>query len=233
MGQCALSRLVHLLAVCFRGLTIIPEQFVDVQHATKALNELYGSTLGGLVKGGGIRISYSKNPLGVRTPTNPMNGQQPSAGSVTSGTFSAEVSQLEVSQKSGRDVSGVTSPVSGPHYGFNLASPPPPRFVSPPPGPASFNQGIFPRQNGFGIGPPPTASLSSPSSFSPFGISPSPLPSTGNSSNQFSPIPEQTNHTNFSLNSINSNNDGNLISDTIEQQQQPIHAMSTLSQNGA
>jgi len=188
------------------------------------------------VKGGGIRISYSKNPLGVRTPTNPVNGpQQPPAGLVASGgTFPAEVLQMDAAnQKSGRDVPGVTSPVSGSHYGFSVASPPPPRFVSPPPSHASFNQGIFPRQSGFGMGPPSTASLPSPSSFSPFGISPSPLPSTGNSSNQFSPIPEQTNHTNFSLNSINSNNDGNLISDTIEQQQQPIHAMSTLSQSSA
>jgi hypothetical protein len=220
--------------VAFQGLMVIIGQFVDVQHATKALNELYGSTLGGLVKGGGIRISYSKNPLGVRTPTNPVNGpQQPPAGLVASGgAFPAEVLQLDVSQKSGRDVSGVTSPAS--HYGFNVASPPPPRFVSPPPGHASFNQGIFHRQSGFGMVPSSTASLSSPSSFSPFGFSPSPLPSIGNISNQFSPIPEQMNHTNFSLNPIHSNNnDGNLISDTIEQQQQPIHAMSTLSQNSA
>ena len=43
-------------------------QFDDVPCATKALNELYGHTLNGLVKGG-IRLSYSKNPLGVRTPS--------------------------------------------------------------------------------------------------------------------------------------------------------------------
>ncbi|KAG1836706.1 hypothetical protein F4604DRAFT_1602348 [Suillus subluteus] len=34
--------------------------------ATKALNELYGNTLGGIVKNDGIRLSHSKNPLGVR-----------------------------------------------------------------------------------------------------------------------------------------------------------------------
>ncbi|KAI0268331.1 hypothetical protein BC834DRAFT_842329 [Gloeopeniophorella convolvens] len=53
--------------LCFRQKSNGPMcfvEFVDVPHATKALNELYGSTLGGLVKGGGIRISYSKNPLG-------------------------------------------------------------------------------------------------------------------------------------------------------------------------
>lgn len=41
-------------------------QFDDVPCATKALNDLYGHTLNGLVKGG-IRLSFSKNPLGVRT----------------------------------------------------------------------------------------------------------------------------------------------------------------------
>ncbi|KAJ7591472.1 hypothetical protein C8J56DRAFT_564281 [Mycena floridula] len=44
-------------------------EFEDVNHAAKTLNDLYGNTLKGLVKGGGIRLSYSKNPLGVRTPT--------------------------------------------------------------------------------------------------------------------------------------------------------------------
>ena len=161
-----------------------------------------------------------------------MSGSGPQPPISSGAMFPAEALQLEMNQKSGRDVSGITSPTSSSHYGFNVASPPPPRFVSPPPGPASFNQSIFPRQGGFGLGPSSAASLSSPSSFSPFGISPSPHPSTGNSSNQFSPIPEQTNHTNFTL--INSNNnDGNLISDNIEQQQQPIHAMSTLTQNSA
>jgi hypothetical protein len=33
------------------------------------MSELHGNNLKGLVKGGGIRLSYSKNPLGVRTPT--------------------------------------------------------------------------------------------------------------------------------------------------------------------
>lgn len=58
--------------LCFRQKNNGPMCFVefeDVRHATKALHELHGHTLGGLVKGGGIRLSYSKNPLGVRTPT--------------------------------------------------------------------------------------------------------------------------------------------------------------------
>mgnify|MGYP001147435759 CR=1 FL=1 len=49
-------------------------EFEDVAHATRALAELYGRTLprpnGGNGKGG-IRLSFSKNPLGVRGPGNP------------------------------------------------------------------------------------------------------------------------------------------------------------------
>ena len=69
---------------------IVFVEFVDTAHATRAMQELYGHTLGGLVKGG-IRLSYSKNPLGVRSngiaSGNPspmplqhasMDGQQPS-----------------------------------------------------------------------------------------------------------------------------------------------------------
>lgn len=42
-------------------------EFEDVTYATRALNELYGNQVNGLVKTG-IRLSYSKNPLGVRPP---------------------------------------------------------------------------------------------------------------------------------------------------------------------
>lgn len=49
-------------------------EFEDVAHATRALAELYGRALprpnGGNSKGG-IRLSFSKNPLGVRGPGNP------------------------------------------------------------------------------------------------------------------------------------------------------------------
>ncbi|TIB60220.1 hypothetical protein E3P78_03248 [Wallemia ichthyophaga] len=41
-------------------------EFEDVHVATKTLHELYGNTLNGLIRGG-IRLSYSKNPLGVRS----------------------------------------------------------------------------------------------------------------------------------------------------------------------
>lgn len=45
-------------------------EFEDVAHATRALAELYGRTLprSGSNAKGGIRLSFSKNPLGVRGP---------------------------------------------------------------------------------------------------------------------------------------------------------------------
>jgi len=54
--------------LCFRTKQNGPMCFVefeDVSFATKALNELYGVQLHNSVKGG-IRLSFSKNPLGVR-----------------------------------------------------------------------------------------------------------------------------------------------------------------------
>jgi hypothetical protein len=48
-------------------------EFEDVACATHAMNELYGTPLSNSVKGG-IRLSYSKNPLGVRQNTG--NSQQ-------------------------------------------------------------------------------------------------------------------------------------------------------------
>lgn len=55
--------------LCFRTKQNGPMCFVefeDVSFATKALHELYGHPLHNSVKGG-IRLSFSKNPLGVRT----------------------------------------------------------------------------------------------------------------------------------------------------------------------
>ncbi|RDA86827.1 hypothetical protein CP533_3070 [Ophiocordyceps camponoti-saundersi (nom. inval.)] len=55
--------------LCFRTKQNGPMCFVefeDISFATKALNELYGQPLHNSVKGG-IRLSFSKNPLGVRS----------------------------------------------------------------------------------------------------------------------------------------------------------------------
>jgi hypothetical protein len=78
--------------LCFRTKQNGPMCFVefeDVSFATKALNELYGVQLHNSVKGG-IRLSFSKNPLGVRAgqqgsvinPTTPLSppGPMPTPG---------------------------------------------------------------------------------------------------------------------------------------------------------
>lgn len=65
--------------LCFRVKQNGPMCFVefeDTSFATKALNELYGHMLHNSVKGG-IRLSFSKNPLGVRTGQ--MNGMGPTS----------------------------------------------------------------------------------------------------------------------------------------------------------
>lgn len=75
--------------LCFRTKQNGPMCFVefeDVSFATKALHELYGQPLHNSVKGG-IRLSFSKNPLGVRNgqpgsmgPPTPMSPQGPIPG---------------------------------------------------------------------------------------------------------------------------------------------------------
>jgi hypothetical protein len=72
--------------LCFRTKQNGPMCFVefeDVSFATKALNELYGVQLHNSVKGG-IRLSFSKNPLGVRAgqpgvtnPSTPLSAPGP------------------------------------------------------------------------------------------------------------------------------------------------------------
>jgi hypothetical protein len=160
-----------------------------VNHAAKTLNDLYGNTLNGLIKGGGIRLSYSKNPLGVRTPTS-ANGSGPS---------------LQQQQTFHQGHSGSSYPPDDRRRGGNgglgsLASPPPsatqflpvtsqpPRFFSSSPSMPAFapnsNSSLsnadayVPRNvggNGYGYSLAPIASSSSMntpsvSSFAPFGM---------------------------------------------------------------
>jgi hypothetical protein len=158
------------------------EQFEDVSYATKALNDLYGNTLNGLIKGGGIRLSYSKNPLGVRTPTSAGSGpslqqQQMSPGQPT---FSPDAFQTRSSfENETSRPPGLRSPPQN----FMMASPPP-RFFSPTPSSGAFAAlSSMPRSNHaapFGL-PPMTAS-----NFFPFGMS-TPPPAHA------SLMPEQTN----------------------------------------
>ncbi|KAF2715846.1 hypothetical protein K431DRAFT_236771 [Polychaeton citri CBS 116435] len=66
--------------LCFRTKQNGPMCFVefeDISFATKALNELYGHPLHNSIKGG-IRLSFSKNPLGVRSGQTSGFGPNPS-----------------------------------------------------------------------------------------------------------------------------------------------------------
>jgi len=97
--------------LCFRVKANGPMCFVefeDTSFATKALNELYGQPLHNSVKGG-IRLSFSKNPLGVRSGQNTNNHSSMSSHSGL-GT-----------------VGGAVSPA-----GFATATGPPPGLSAPP-----------------------------------------------------------------------------------------------------
>lgn len=146
-------------------------------------------------------MSYSKNPLGVRTPTSAggsgpsLQQQQQHNNALQQGLASPfppdafqSRPQADFDSRSSlrRDMSNTTSP--HPSYGY-ATSPPPPRFFSPPPVTSSFNNTLgdgthaFPRVNNGYAFPPPSVQ-SSMSNFSPFGISSPPQ--------QHSNIPEQT-----------------------------------------
>lgn len=89
--------------LCFRTKQNGPMCFVefeDISFATKALNDLYGAQLHNSIKGG-IRLSFSKNPLGVRsgqpgsnaspsTPLSPQGGNMMNGGmpAMSPGAFS-------------------------------------------------------------------------------------------------------------------------------------------------
>jgi hypothetical protein len=100
--------------LCFRTKQNGPMCFVefeDVSFATKALHELYGHPLHNSIKGG-IRLSFSKNPLGVRS------GQG-------------------MSSPGPQNVPGVMQGMNGAMLGgaastFSTASGPPPGLSAPP-----------------------------------------------------------------------------------------------------
>lgn len=95
--------------LCFRTKQNGPMCFVefeDISFATKALHELYGHPLHNSVKGG-IRLSFSKNPLGVRS------GQTPGQSGATSMT-------------------GTNNMMSGSGNGFTTVNGPPPGLAAPP-----------------------------------------------------------------------------------------------------
>ncbi|RDB19994.1 hypothetical protein Hypma_012847 [Hypsizygus marmoreus] len=193
--------------LCFRHKSNGPMCFVefeDVAYATKALNDLYGNTLKGLVKGG-IRLSYSKNPLGVRTPTSAGSGpslqqQQLQSNTVTNSpnpsypsTFapdfqsrSSEEQQRAAPATLRRDMI-VTSPPPGLQLASDLhaSSPPPPRFYPSSSSGSGFGgtsgtmtmtamSNAFIPRYGFGLQSNVTNGQST--TFSPFGLSNTPPP---------------------------------------------------------
>ncbi|KAM5442316.1 cell cycle RNA binding protein whi3 [Microsporum ferrugineum] len=89
-------------------------EFEDVSFATKCLTELYGYELSNSVKGG-IRLSFSKNPLGVR------NGQPGSIHPANSMSSPGPVSGINNSASAGM------GPVR-----FSTANGPPPGLSAPP-----------------------------------------------------------------------------------------------------
>lgn len=125
--------------LCFRTKQNGPMCFVefeDTSFATKALNELYGYMLHNSVKGG-IRLSFSKNPLGVRSG---QNGSMGPSSAITPTT----------------PLSGYGNNVAAPP-GFSTATGPPPGLQAPPglstPGHTNGSSGYNVYANGgFGIG---------------------------------------------------------------------------------
>ncbi|KAI9726964.1 MAG: cell cycle RNA binding protein whi3 [Chrysothrix sp. TS-e1954] len=119
--------------LCFRTKHNGPMCFVefeDVSFATKALNDLYGHPLHNSVKGG-IRLSFSKNPLGVRTgqanpmsPTSPLGSPNANSGlsnafGNTPGFFTANGPPPGLSAPP-----GLSPPLaSGAQNGFNVSFP--------------------------------------------------------------------------------------------------------------
>ena len=165
--------------LCFRTKQNGPMCFVefeDVSFATKALHDLYGHPLHNSVKGG-IRLSFSKNPLGVRTgqpggmgPPTPMSPQGSMPGMNGMGNMQS----------------------------FSTANGPPPGLTAPPglQSPGMTNGVGSPVQgnmmnNGFGVGGVGAfgVPMKSPSSNGPNGVN----GNNGNNSNS------QWNHPNGQL----------------------------------
>lgn len=122
--------------LCFRTKQNGPMCFVefeDISFATKALNELYGHPLHNSVKGG-IRLSFSKNPLGVRTgqpggmgPQTPLSpsGPMPGANGLGIQPFSTAngpppgLAAPPGLHTSGSTMNGLMSPASMSNFGMS------------------------------------------------------------------------------------------------------------------
>ncbi|KAH8920462.1 hypothetical protein BT69DRAFT_1222805 [Atractiella rhizophila] len=122
-------------------------EFDSVEHASRTKDALQGNTLGGLVKTG-IRISYSKNPLGIRSGSLSNGSVSPGAMSPT-GLGPTDLSLASFTATSGqgrRPSESLFSPSDYNHY-YNrsrgtMRSPDAGSSTSPPPlslGNSNFN----------------------------------------------------------------------------------------------
>ncbi|KAL1925764.1 uncharacterized protein VTP21DRAFT_647 [Calcarisporiella thermophila] len=105
------SRCSGYKRLCFRTKANGPMCFVEfesIEHATRALNDLQGTPLASSVKGG-IRLSFSKNPLGVRQ-TPPVNGSTMNTNpSTTITTSSISTSTINTTTSSSSTTTNTTS----------------------------------------------------------------------------------------------------------------------------
>lgn len=121
--------------LCFRTKHNGPMCFVefeDVTFATKALHELYGHPLHNSIKGG-IRLSFSKNPLGVRSqhntnanahPAGPMGPGPMNGVGAPGGPLNGAMNGL---------LGGPGGVMNGaPANGYGAANRPPPGLGAPP-----------------------------------------------------------------------------------------------------
>ncbi|KAF4124549.1 RRM 2 [Geosmithia morbida] len=123
--------------LCFRTKHNGPMCFVefeDVTFATKALHELYGHPLHNSVKGG-IRLSFSKNPLGVRSQHNTNSGAH-SAGPMGGGAMNGNANGSMNGSMNAGGMNGIMSAgaMNGASSanGFGGANRPPPGLAVPP-----------------------------------------------------------------------------------------------------
>ncbi|PVV00641.1 hypothetical protein BB560_004968, partial [Smittium megazygosporum] len=68
-------------------------EFIDILHATKAMNSLNGTRIS-TSSTSGIRLSYSKNPLGVRSSQNPNSAQASLSSRETNGLMGDQSQQI-------------------------------------------------------------------------------------------------------------------------------------------
>jgi hypothetical protein len=143
--------------LCYRTKANGPMCFVefeDTGFATRCLKQLYGHPLSNSTKGG-IRLSFSKNPLGVRSSQNPSNAavhahaaQAAAAQAVVSMNVGVmgHPGLVGMNGHAGGPVGGVGNGVNSNNAGLFATATGPPPGLPPPPmaygGPSSSSSGL-------------------------------------------------------------------------------------------